>query len=74
MEDDFDTHGPTLDQRFYDKLAIALADRVKQCGCRVPVVTGKLVCRCERGSTYLLSRLLWTSARIVTPASRERLY
>lgn len=40
MEEDLDTQGPTLDQRFYDKLAVALAERLKQCGSRVPVVTG----------------------------------
>lgn len=43
MEEDFDTHGPTLDQRFYDKLAVAFAERVKQCGSRVPVVTGEFI-------------------------------
>ena len=50
VEDDFDTHGATLDQRFYDKLAAALAERVKQCGPRVPVVTGKFTCYWEMGS------------------------
>jgi len=32
--------GPTLDQRFYDKLGVALAERLKRCGSRVPVITG----------------------------------
>ena len=50
MEEDFDTLGPTLDQRFYDKLAAALAERVKQCGPRVPVVTGRFICCWEIGS------------------------
>ena len=44
MEEDFETHGPTLDQWFYDKLAAALAERVRQCGPRVPVVTGRFIC------------------------------
>ena len=39
--EDFNTHGPTLDQRFYDQLAVTFAERVKQCGPRVPVVTGR---------------------------------
>lgn len=30
----------TLDQTFYDRVAQAVGERVKQCGCRVPVVTG----------------------------------
>ena len=42
VEEDFDLDGPTLDQRFYDRLSIALAERVKQCGPKVPVVTGRL--------------------------------
>lgn len=47
MEEDFDTQGPTLNQRFYDKLAVALAERLKQCGSRVPVVTGMFINRLE---------------------------
>ena len=43
MEEDFDTHAPMLDQRFYDKLAVAFAERIKQCGSRVPVVTGEFI-------------------------------
>jgi aspartate kinase len=30
----------TLDQEFYDRLAVALAERINKCGPRVPVVTG----------------------------------
>lgn len=41
--EDFDSHGSTLDQPFYDKLAVALSERVKQCGARVPVVTGMFI-------------------------------
>jgi len=40
VEEDFDTQGPTIDQRFYDKLAVALAERLKHCDSRVPVITG----------------------------------
>jgi aspartokinase len=32
----------SLDQEFYDRLARAVGERVKQCGRRVPVVTGTL--------------------------------
>jgi hypothetical protein len=32
-----------LDQTFYDKLAVIVGDRVRQCGSRVPVVTGARV-------------------------------
>lgn len=31
----------SLDQSFYDRVAVALGERMKQCGSRVPVVTGK---------------------------------
>lgn len=37
--DDTDDSG-SLDQAFYDKLALALGERIAQCGPRVPVVTG----------------------------------
>jgi aspartate kinase len=47
IEEDSDSHGPTLDQQFYDKLAVAFAERVKQCGSRVPVVTGMFTTRWE---------------------------
>ena len=47
MEEDFDTCGSTLDQRLYDKLAVALAERVKQCGSKVPVVTGRFISHWE---------------------------
>ena len=30
-----------LDQNFYDRLTVALGERVEQCAPRVPVVTGK---------------------------------
>lgn len=43
IEEEFYSQGPTLDQRFYDKLAVVFAERVKQCGPRVPVVTGRLI-------------------------------
>ena len=74
MEEDFDTDGPTLDQRFYDKLAIALAERVKQCDSRVPVVTGRFIVAGEWVFIHVLSRLLRTSAWIITSANRKRLY
>ncbi|KAF9652578.1 aspartate kinase [Thelephora ganbajun] len=65
MEEDFDMHGPTLDQRFYDRLAVTLAERVKQCGSRVPVVTGffgpvpgSLLRQIGRGYTDLCAAVL----------------
>ncbi len=33
----------TLDQDFYDRVADVVAERIKQCGNRVPVVTGRLL-------------------------------
>jgi len=30
----------SLDQSFYDNLAVAIGDRISQCAPRVPVVTG----------------------------------
>jgi hypothetical protein len=30
-----------LGQEFWDKLSISLGERIKQCGSRIPVVTGK---------------------------------
>ncbi|KAG5634927.1 hypothetical protein H0H81_000303 [Sphagnurus paluster] len=55
----------TLDQEFYDRLAIALGERIKQCGPRVPVVTGffgpvpgSLLTQVGRGYTDLCSALL----------------
>jgi aspartate kinase len=34
----------SLDQEFYDQLSLAVGERVKQCGPRVPVVTGLSPC------------------------------
>jgi aspartate kinase len=34
------SEGP-LDQPFYDRLAVAIGDRISQCAPRVPVVTGR---------------------------------
>ena len=56
--EDLDTQGPTLDQRFYDRLAVALVERLKQCGSRVPVVTGMFACCWE---TCLHSQFLKAS-------------
>ncbi|KAJ7732203.1 Aspartate/glutamate/uridylate kinase [Mycena olivaceomarginata] len=54
-----------LDQDFYDQLSLAVGERVKQCGARVPVVTGffgpvpgSLLQQVGRGYTDLLSALL----------------
>ncbi|KAF9067065.1 Aspartate/glutamate/uridylate kinase [Rhodocollybia butyracea] len=54
-----------LDQSFYDMVAQAVGERVKQCGRRVPVVTGffgplpgSLLTQVGRGYTDLLSALL----------------
>jgi aspartate kinase len=55
----------TLGQDFYDKLSIALGERIRECGPRVPVVTGffgpvpgSLLHQVGRGYTDLLSALL----------------
>ncbi|KAJ3863987.1 Aspartate/glutamate/uridylate kinase [Lentinula novae-zelandiae] len=64
-EDDAVFENDTLDQSFYDKVAQAVGERVKQCGRRVPVVTGffgpipgSLLTQVGRGYTDLLSALL----------------
>ena len=41
--EDFDTCGSMLDQGFYDKLAVTLAERVKLCGSKVLVLTGRSI-------------------------------
>lgn len=55
----------SLDQGFYDNLTVALGERIRQCGSRVPVVTGffgpvpgSLLQQVGRGYTDLLSALL----------------
>lgn len=68
MEIDADTdsrsEGGSLDQSFYDRVAEAVGERIKQCGSRVPVVTGffgpvpgSLLRQVGRGYTDLLSAL-----------------
>ncbi|KAH7910676.1 Aspartate/glutamate/uridylate kinase [Hygrophoropsis aurantiaca] len=66
-EDDDDSTLPSgpLDQTFYDKVATAVGERVKQCAPRIPVVTGffgpvpgSLLRQVGRGYTDLLSALL----------------
>lgn len=37
-----------LDQDFYDRLSQVLGERIRQCGHRVPVVTGKMSKDCEK--------------------------
>ena len=53
-----------LDQSFYDRVATAVGERIKQCGSRVPVVTGffgpvpgSLLRQIGRGYTDLLAAL-----------------
>ncbi|KAJ7753789.1 Aspartate/glutamate/uridylate kinase [Mycena metata] len=65
MEDLEAAEDGTLDQEFYDRLSHAVGERVKQCGPRVPVVTGffgpvpgSLLRQVGRGYTDLLSALL----------------
>ncbi|KIJ63048.1 hypothetical protein HYDPIDRAFT_176137 [Hydnomerulius pinastri MD-312] len=55
----------SLDQSFYDSVALAVGERIKQCAPRVPVVTGffgpvpgSLLRQVGRGYTDLLSALL----------------
>jgi aspartate kinase len=60
-----DNDKTTLSQDFYDSLADTLGERIKQCGSRVPVVTGffgtvpgSLLHQTGRGYTDLASALL----------------
>ncbi|KAJ8595578.1 aspartate kinase [Rhizopogon salebrosus TDB-379] len=64
-EDSDSTPEGSLDQTFYDSVAIAVGERIKQCAPRVPVVTGffgpvpgSLLRQVGRGYTDLLSALL----------------
>jgi aspartate kinase len=64
--DDIDVSSDhTLEQSFYDRLSVVIADRIKQCGNRVPVITGffgpvpgSLLRQVGRGYTDLLAALL----------------
>ncbi|PVG03252.1 putative HOM3-L-aspartate 4-P-transferase [Serendipita vermifera] len=64
--DDIDVSSDhTLEQSFYDRLSLVIADRIKQCGTRVPVITGffgpvpgSLLRQVGRGYTDLLAALL----------------
>ncbi|KAF8991723.1 hypothetical protein BDZ89DRAFT_1151387 [Hymenopellis radicata] len=64
-EMDDDTYTGSLDQAFYDRLSVAVGERVRACGARVPVVTGffgpvpgSLLTQVGRGYTGFLSALL----------------
>ncbi|KAK0495386.1 Aspartate/glutamate/uridylate kinase [Armillaria luteobubalina] len=64
MDEDSYADG-SLDQAFYDRLAVAVGERIEQCEQRVPVVTGffgpvpgSLLRHVGRGYTDLLSALL----------------
>lgn len=39
-EMDDDTFTGSLDQAFYDRLSVAVGERIRACGARVPIVTG----------------------------------
>ncbi|PSR74403.1 hypothetical protein PHLCEN_2v9911 [Hermanssonia centrifuga] len=62
---DISADSETLGQDFYDSVAVAVGERIKQCGPRVPVVTGffgpvpgSLLRQVGRGYTDLLAALL----------------
>ncbi|KAF8899856.1 Aspartate/glutamate/uridylate kinase [Mucidula mucida] len=64
-EMDDDTFTGSLDQAFYDRLSVAVGERIRACGARVPIVTGffgpvpgSLLTQVGRGYTDLLSALL----------------
>lgn len=64
-EHDYDDFSGTLSQDFYDRLTVALGERLEQCGRRVPVVTGffgpvpgSLLSQIGRGYTDLCAALL----------------
>ncbi|KAF7291931.1 hypothetical protein MIND_01218600 [Mycena indigotica] len=65
VAEDESSDDDSLDQEFYDRLSEAVGERIKQCGPRVPVVTGffgpvpgSLLRQIGRGYTDLLSALL----------------
>lgn len=41
LENIIDREFEVLDQRFYDYLSQRMAEKIKECGNKVPVVTGK---------------------------------
>ncbi|EED84919.1 predicted protein [Postia placenta Mad-698-R] len=57
-EDEGSYSHETLGQDFYDRVAEAVSERIRQCGPRVPVVTGSLLRQVGRGYTDLLAALL----------------
>ena len=67
QEDDSDSANPSsLDQSFYDRLTVALGERIQQCGPRVPVVTGtELAPSCN--TLFLMLRLQASSAQYLAP-------
>lgn len=68
-----------LGQEFYDRLSVALGERIKACGPRVPVVTGMVLCSDSIAFHLHLTahnrhRILWTCAWLASPADRERVH
>ena len=68
----------SLDQAFYDKLAMTVGERIKQCGQRVPVVTGRRVLSPHYTHFPHIPppppRFLWRRSGIFTPPSRPRIH
>lgn len=63
----------TLDQEFYDRLAVILGERIAQCEHRVPVVTGMSVSDPDVSPSPCF-RIFRTRPRISIAASGSRIY
>ena len=61
-----------LGQDFYDRLAEVLGERIRECGTRVPVITGMSLHYLVHES--LIHRLLWPSAWVATRSDWSRIY
>ena len=62
----------TLDQGFYDRLSVVLGERIKQCGNKVPVITGtlkSLLSNRHLFNIFILSRILRARAWLPTKAN-----
>jgi len=72
----YDEVGGTLGQDFYDRVSDAFAARIRQCGPRVPVVTGSFLKYFPLGFGYphVGHRILRSCARFLTKTSGARVH
>jgi hypothetical protein len=61
-----------LGQDFYDRLAEVLGERIRECGTRVPVITGESPL--DQYGQFLTHRLLWSSTWLTSRSDRSRIH